>query len=448
MTTPPAHLQATTHIAVSPNDNHILSGSSDSTLLLWSLPTLLSFEYASYTDGRSQYSPLKTLSAHRAAITALIFGHSPSKTNIAISASKDQNLLLWDPVRGDVLHTFFLSSPALCLALDPVDRACYVGYDDGSIQLIDFYKSAGVTQMIRDPASQSLPTQLPAEERWRLPSNDEGQDVLCLDTSYDGTTLLSGHKDGKIHAWDVGRGRYGTLLAEHDHAVTNLIMLPPTGFPNPKVQHLKLRQVVKPKYESSFGGDAEGRRGAGVPPNYAFTAQFMTNLPLSARHERAEQGFQDALMNPEFPEQWLEEGIAELDAYTSSQQHKPGFSQVDGNNNASPDNNGDGGASQETDNKLQTENEVLKGQLAEALARHRETINRNTWLEKEQWRHREEARIKGERKKRRRLRRLALAEQARKKVMGEKIDGESDEEMDEGEEELSSSSTDEITDTD
>ena len=396
---------------------------------------------SSCSSGPSQFSPLKSLSSHRNAITAVIFGHSHSKTNIAISASKDNTLIIWDPLRGDSLHTFLLSSPVLCLALDPADRACYAGYEDGSIQFINFYESIGVTQMIRDPALQDTPTQPVYEERWRLPRNDDRQAALCLQTSYDGTTLLSGHSNGKIQTWDIARGRYGTTLAEHDHAVTNLVMLPPTGFPNPKVRHLKLRQVVKPKYESSFGGDgADAGRAAGVPLNYTFTAQFTSNLPLSARHEKTEREFQDALMHSSFPEEWLEEGIAELAAYSASEGKLTSGNKL---------NDGVESLNSEEIKKLQAENDVLKGQLAEALARHRETINQNTSLEEQRWRQQQDERVKGERKKRRRLRRIAAAERARKKIMGEEVEGDIDEEMNEGEEgeEELSSSTDEITDS-
>lgn len=448
MTTPPTHLQATTHIAISPDANHFLSGSPDSTLLLWSLPSLLSFQYvSSYSDTPSQFAPRKTLSTHRAAITALIFGHSHGKSSIAISASIDKTLLVWDPLRGETLHTFLLSSPALCLALDPADRACYAGYEDGSIQYIDFYKSSGVTQMLRDAEMQGTPTQPSYEERWRLPSSDEGQEMLCLQTSYDGMTLLSGHRNGKIQNWDVGRGRYSSMLVEYDHPVTNVTMLPPTGFPNPKTRHLKLKQVVKPKYESSFAADGAGNAGV-VPADYTFTAQFLSNLPLSTRHERAERDFQDALYHPSFPAEWLEEGIAAFATGSSDQNvTKQDLDQVDG---GADESSLDVNHSQQETKNLQTENEILKAQLAEAMARHRVTINENIILEKQRWRQKDEERIKGEKKKRRRLRRIAAAERARKKVMGETVEEESDEEMgeDEEEEEDLSSSTDEITDSD
>ena len=445
MTTPPTHLEAITDLAVSPDANFVLSGSIDSAVLLWSLPSLLSFEYeSSYSNTPSQYSPLKTLSSHRAAITALLFGHSHSKTNIALSASQDNTLLVWDPLQGHILHTFLLSSPALCLALDPADRACYAGYEDGSIQFIDFYKSSGPLQMLRNPALQSTPTQPPYEERWHLPASSEGQEALSLQTSYDGTSILSGHKNGKVHTWDVGRGRYGNVLAEHDYAVTNLLVLPPSGFPNPKIRHLRLKQVIKPKYESSFATDTGGSSG-GVPIDYTLTAQFTSNLPLSAGREIVERDFDDVLRHSSFPTEWLEEGISVFAAGSS-------WSQKQGQDHPNDDVDESNSETGPAMKKLQVENDLLKTQVAEAMARHRATIHENMVLEKQRWKQKEEERIKGERKKRRRLRRIAAAENARKKFMGEVVEGGSDEEMNEGgeedEDEELSSSTDEITDSD
>ena len=343
-----------------------------------------------------------------------------------------------------MLHTFLLSSPALCLALDPADRACYAGYEDGGIQFIDFYKSSGPLQMLRNPALQSTPTQPPFEERWRLPASSEGQEALCLQTSYDGTSILSGHKNGKVHTWDVGRGRYGNELADHDHTITNLLVLPPTGFPNPKIRHLRLKQVIKPKYENSFATDTGGSSG-GVPIDYMLTAQFTSNLPLSVKRGTVERDFEDALCHPSFPTELLEEGIAAFAGGSSLSQKRA----QDPLNNDVDESNSETGPAMK---KLQAENDLLKAQLAEAMARHRATIHENMVLEKQKWKQKEEERIKGERKKRRRLRRIAAAEIARKKVMGEALEGGSDEEMVEGgeggEEEELSSSTDEITDSD
>lgn len=299
--------------------------------------------------------------------------------------------------------------------------------------------------MIGDPALQDTPTQPSYDERWRSPNKDEEQATLCMQVSYDGTILLSGHKNGKIHTWDIGRGLYSTSLADYEHAVTNIAMLPPTGFPKPKVRPVKLKQVIKPRYESSFAGEgADAGKAGGVPLNYAFTAQFTSNLPLSTRHESAEREFQDALLHPSFPDDWLEEGIAELETYDSSRQN--GIPEKQQNN----DDDVETSNSNEL-KKLQAENDVLKAQVMEAVARHRETINQNTLLEKQRWRQREEERIKGERKKRRRLRRIAAAERARKKVMGEAVEGDSDQAMEDGEGDREegdlSSDTDEISES-
>ncbi|KAL8821886.1 MAG: hypothetical protein Q9191_007226, partial [Dirinaria sp. TL-2023a] len=260
VTTPPSHVQPTTSLAVAPNKLHALSGAGDAQIHLWSLPSLLSF--STPVDGNTApYTPVLTLSSHHGPITALAFGHSHSKTNIAVSASQDKTIIIWDYLSGTNLHTFLLSSPALSLALDPADRALYTGSSDGSIQFLPFFTPTSSTSQIHDPSQQNTPTQPPEKDRWKLPATTtttitEPSSRLpaanCLTLSYDGTVLLSGHSDGKIHTWDIGKGRYSGTLHDYAHAVTNLTMLPPTGWPNPRVPRVKLHQVIKPRYESTF----------------------------------------------------------------------------------------------------------------------------------------------------------------------------------------------------
>ncbi|SLM34719.1 WD40/YVTN repeat-like-containing domain [Lasallia pustulata] len=215
ISTPQSHLQTITCLAADSTANFLLSGSLDSNIHVWSLPTLLSFASSSVNDisQPSLHAPLRSLANHRAAITALTVGHSASNTNIAVSASKDNTCIVWDYHTGAALHTFLLPSTPLCLTLDPADRAVYAGYDDGSIQLVDFYKNASLTQALHDPALQSTPTQALPSDRWALPSAATSA-ALCLDVSYDGTSILSGHQNGKVQIWDIAKGRYNIQLAD------------------------------------------------------------------------------------------------------------------------------------------------------------------------------------------------------------------------------------------
>lgn len=425
VSTPQHHLQSTTCLAVDPTSNFLLSGSTDSTIHVWSIPGLLSFSASSANENGHDlpFSPFRSLSNHRAAINAVVFGHSSSDKNIAVSASKDNTCIAWDFQSGYALHTFLLPSNPLCLALDPADRAVYAGYEDGSVQLMDFYNQGGLTQPLRNPALQSTPSQPPLSDRWSAP-NHSASPVLCLQVSYDGTSLLSGHQDGKVHNWDVAAGKYDKKLADFAAPITNIVMLEPVGFPKIRKPVVKLHNVVKPRYESFVNGD-HGVSGVTIPTKYTFVAQFTSTLPLP--FSTATTSFHQALHHPSFPTALLEESLAEL---------------------SSPQKIFDAATDSSELADLRAQNAALSSQLGVAEERHRSAAAIVVEQKRDDWRRQKDEDIKAARKKRRRLRRMHFAEVARKKEMGEAVD-DGDEDMngsgkDEGD---LSSSTDEMTES-
>ena len=327
---------------------------------------------------------------------------------------------------GTALHTYLLSSGPLCLALDPADRALYVGYEDGSIQLVEFYKQANAKNPLHDPDLQSTPSQPPAEDRWLPPvenAETANSPVHCIDLVHDGTLLVSGHNNGKIHTWDIAKGKYGKEVFDLSAPITSLIMLPLAGFPKELPTTVKLNNVVKPRYES-FANGSGSRDTAIVPTTYTFTAQFTSDLPLSS--VSGETFFHEALNHPFFPATLLEEGIAEF----SSSRKSEGIS----DSTASAD--------------LQTQNASLASQLEDALKQHRSATAALEQRDKEEWRRNQDEDIKAARKKKRRLRRIKADEVLRKKKMGEPVADEDEEMANEGELEEGdlSSSTDEMSD--
>ncbi|KAL8968123.1 MAG: hypothetical protein Q9183_002614 [Haloplaca sp. 2 TL-2023] len=312
ISTPQSHLQPITCLTLDPTFNFLLSGSSDSNIHVWSVQSLLSFSQPAENDaGQSRlYSPLRTLTNHRAPITALFSGHSGSKANFAISAAKDQTCMIWDYFTGTLLRTFLLSSTPLCLTLDPADRAAYVGYEDGSVQILDFYKQEQLTHTHRDPAHQTTsPIQPPTSDRWCLPDSLSSA-AQSIALTYDGSTLLSGHENGHVYAWNIAAGKYASTLAtDFSLPITNLVFLPPTGFPDKEPPNVKLVNVIKPRFhESSIG---HGNNDGMVPWNYTHTMQFIHPLPL---FKNPPSNMDRALTHPSFPGSMLDEGVAELSA--------------------------------------------------------------------------------------------------------------------------------------
>ncbi|KAL8962083.1 MAG: hypothetical protein Q9193_001467 [Seirophora villosa] len=410
ISTPQSHLQPVTCIAVDPTFNFIISGSSDSNLHVWSLPSLLSFLQPSPNDPSQPVplTPFRTLTDHRAAINSVVFGHSLSKANLVVSAAKDQTCIVWDYRTGVLLHTYLLASNPLCLALDPADRAAYAGYEDGSIQFLDFYKQASLLHPLYDPNQQSTPTQPTLSDRWHS-AEASSFPVLCLQVSYDGTSLVSGHENGKVHQWNIPKGKYNIQIVDFFLPVTNLLMLPPTGFPTPTTSILELHHVIKPRYESSLFASRGTGSSSVIPSNYTFTAKFTSTLPLPDSPAGASD-LDDALTNASFPTSMLEDGITELAALR----------------NPSTD------ASLREHATLKAANEGLKTQLDAALCRQREAIARVLKLEEESFQRREDEAVKKARKKRRRIRIMKAEERAREVVMGETAKERMEAEGDEG----------------
>ncbi|KAI9050262.1 hypothetical protein LZ554_005430 [Drepanopeziza brunnea f. sp. 'monogermtubi'] len=263
VSTPTSHLQPISCLAG--NLAHLITGSDDSNIHVWSVPHLLAMSPS------ETFEPLRTLANHRAAITNLVVGHSASRTNICVSASRDKTVVVWDYLSGDLLRTFLLASTPLCLALDPCDRAAFIGFEDASVQLVEFSPAESTRNQLYDHSLQSTPVQV-TQSPWTPPHAESGA-VLCLGLSYDGTCLLSGHASGKIFQWDIPRRAFTAELADLNAPVTNLLMQP--VFPLKK--HTKPLTVVKPKLgESSYvytaqllgslhGAGASGASHEGVP---------------------------------------------------------------------------------------------------------------------------------------------------------------------------------------
>lgn len=293
----PSHLQAVSCLAATPY--HLISGSEDSNIHVWSIPRLLSFASADTPE------PLRSLSNHRASITSLALGHSATRTNICVSASKDNTCVVWNYQTGDVLRTFLLHSTPLCLALDPCDRAFYVGFDDATIQPIDLVtpdtaSSVSVANTIHDPAFASTPIQ-PAPSPLTGSPTDIGA-VQCLALSYDGTTILSGHASGKLLSWSIGPRKFTTEITDLHYPITNLTVLDPFRPPldphqrNPAVATNPV-SVVKPRVgETSLG-------------SYTFTAQLIGSLDAATDSDGEVESLIPA---PGFPTGLLEAAILEV----------------------------------------------------------------------------------------------------------------------------------------
>ena len=236
---------------------------------MWSLPNLLSL------NSTETHEPLRTLSNHRAAVTSIAIGHSASGTNICVSGGRDNTIIVWNYISGDLLRTYLLPSTPLCLALDPCDRAGYAGFEDGSLQVMEFIHPISTLNSLYDSRLQNTPVQVTTPP-WVTPS-DVGS-VHCIGLSYDGTSLLSGHESGQVFHWDSARHTFSGQLADLNAPVTNLLMLSPF-----QENHMtKAVTVVKPKLGQS---------------NYPLSAQLIGTMRSSSfDHVVRTSGFRGKLL--------------------------------------------------------------------------------------------------------------------------------------------------------
>lgn len=367
--TPEAHLGPVTALRIDPAENFALSAGEDGAVLVWSIPALLAFGNAGTEWSEWRRAPVRSLRAHRDAIVDVKIGHTTGARNIAVSASKDASVVVWDYHEGMQLRTILLPQPPTCLTLDPCDRAVLCGYGDGSVVCVDFLaldgEKTGIQNPIWDESKQALVVQVGLEAKWKPPAEDLGA-VLCAAPSYDGTKLVTGHESGNIIVWDIPTGRYGSHLTSTQlpGPVSNLEMLEVTGFAGKLTSKVSIREVVKPRF-----GELDTNDGV-MPDNYKFTTRLVGNLPFThfsaaqAYTEDSRSAIDEALCHPSFPEDMLADSIADLHSV-----RRAGSAQTPINGSNEKDFMAlDGDTKMEREGTLERENEELIKQI-EALKR-------------------------------------------------------------------------------
>lgn len=248
---PPSHVQAVSCVIATPY--HLLTGSDDSNVHVWSLAQLLEL------DSTEEREPTVSFSNHRGAITALAAspGDNP-ETSLCVSASKDKTCVVWNYRSGEVLRTILFPAFPLCVALDPCTRGLFASTEDGSIYSIDFFGS----HPLLGPESEEPTTVVQVSASFCAAPAESGP-ASCLGLAHDGTALISGHPKGQIHIWSITDRSANSgpkELTNLNAAVTNIVFVPPLSPTGPAVS---AGTVVKP---------AQAQR------TYNFSAQFGPDL--------------------------------------------------------------------------------------------------------------------------------------------------------------------------
>lgn len=258
---------------------HLLTGSDDSNVHVWSLPRLLEL------DPTIEHEPLETLSNHRAGITSLVVSQSVNPdTNICISASKDKSCVIWNYQLGIPLRTILFPSVPISLALDPCARAFYASAEDGSFFAVELFGDKALFGPQSTDEGSAAVQVSPAFGAAPL----EAGPATCLGLNYDGTILLSGHTKGQVRRWDLSSRADSTELASLNAAVTNVNFVSPLPTP----LSTRPTAVVKP-----FLGSR----------SYNFTSQIDSDMVKETR-------FSKMLNSDGLPQDMLEQAILAFEA--------------------------------------------------------------------------------------------------------------------------------------
>lgn len=273
---PPSHVQGVSCVVATPY--HLLTGSDDSNVHVWSLAQLLEL------DSTEEREPTVSFSNHRGAITALAAspGDNP-ETSLCVSASKDKTCVVWNYRSGEVLRTILFPTFPMCIVLDPATRGVFASTEDGSIYSIDFFGSSPLL----GPESEDASTVVQMSTAFCAAPAESGP-ASCLALAHDGTALLSGHPKGQIHIWSITDRSASSgpkELTNLNAAVTNLVFVPPLS---PTAPAVRAWAVVKP---------ALAQRA------YNFSAQFESELAPETR-------FSSMVKAPGFAQETLDSAIA------------------------------------------------------------------------------------------------------------------------------------------
>lgn len=185
-------------------------------------------------------------------------------TNTIVSVSEDGTLHRWSLVDGQKISTAFSSKGVASLCLDPADRALYLGHDDGSVSFQDLM----VPLQSANKANDMLDTD-DKRNNWSS-SLTLSDSILCMTLTYDATVLLTGHRSGRVSAWNIAKQTYLKELNKLENPVTNIAMLIPDGLAQD--QRAIGSEVIKPRLDLSNTVFTKGT--SDVPINYTINAQI------------------------------------------------------------------------------------------------------------------------------------------------------------------------------
>jgi WD40 repeat protein len=189
------HTDSVNGVAFSPDGQTALSGSRDSTLILWDVTTgEIVRRFEGHTD------------------SVLSIALSPDGQT-ALSASADMTLILWDIQTGENLHRFEgHTERILAVAFSPDGKTALSGSEDNVLMLWDIENRALLRRFEREPAD-----------------DETDMDVYAVAFSPDGQTALAGYLDSRLLLWNLETGEIINDFETNGADVVTAVAFSPDG---------------------------------------------------------------------------------------------------------------------------------------------------------------------------------------------------------------------------
>ncbi|KAK9448453.1 WD40-repeat-containing domain protein [Limtongia smithiae] len=193
-----AHYKAITKIVFSADDALIFTASVDTRLYSWRLLDLCTGFSTTTSDA---VKPAASANLHNLAISDIVCGYGHSSDSRVYTVSTDNTCRVWSADGLKLYSTFVFGGSLTSIAVDPAERAMYIGSSDGSIYYVELYKSQQEDFDLAYVGGLQRSIQISKDTPLKF-AQHEGK-VLCLDLSFDATELISGGADGSLIIWDI-----------------------------------------------------------------------------------------------------------------------------------------------------------------------------------------------------------------------------------------------------
>ena len=206
------HQNAVQAVAIAPNRQMLVTGSSDKTIKLWNLPKL--WEKDPQNPGDAAAFLTATLRGHTGRVRALAIS---SDSQTLASGSNDNTIKLWNLAPEGETGGYARNDSPPYLRSTLTDHV-------GAVYALAFLPDRNI--LISGSADWTIKIwDLTTQQTIKTLRGHQGS-IRALAVSADGHTLVSGSKDGTVKVWDLNTRRLKQTLRGHDNVVRTVAISP------------------------------------------------------------------------------------------------------------------------------------------------------------------------------------------------------------------------------